>query len=245
MTSTREALTPPEEYDSAAAAPSRRVVLLGAEQRLGAALVSAFTARGFWVEAPGRGRPPTREDDASVFAIVLIAPVLVCDHGTSRPRRFRAGVDACSGADPREQGRWIQGSQRLGSPATRRGVEAIAHPGTRVAMLHFSLLLDPNPGGALEDLFTPDELPLLLHRQMTILDQPLHQALPRLWSIDTLPSRPGDGWGLGATTALHLTGSGAPYSASWMDEEARSCVDALVALRRTPAGLQSVEVLPF
>jgi hypothetical protein len=227
----------------------REILVLGARLALGTAVVAASRARGFDVidTAAERVSPPTSDGDSNLYAVVVIPPVLVFDHGDTRPRRFRVDLDAFGHDDPRDQGRWAA-TGLLGTGQIRRQIEAVAGPGTRLAMLSASLFLDPHPprsrpSSFLAREFEADELPLLLHRRLTILEGPLPRSLPQLWSIEALPSGMREGWGLGALTAFHRP----PPPASrrdQLDEEARSLLDSLVQLRRTTAGLQLGEA-PF
>jgi hypothetical protein len=212
---------------------------------LGAAIVSAFTASGFDVhdQPTALYAPSGSTASPSLYAIVLVSPVLVYDYGESRPRRYCI-VDALADGDPRGKGHWVGANKRLGTAETRRSVEAMATRGTRVSLLNASLFLDENPHGELEDVFEPSDVPLLLHEQLTILGEQLPQALPSLWSVGSLQSGSRDGWGCGVRSTLRAPPP--PFTRTdQLVDTARSLVENLARLRLTESGPQLGDEIPF
>jgi len=207
------------------------VLIVGTRSAYCMAVSRALSDEGLYVVAtPSRSTPTASEGDAPFYAIVLIAPVLVYDFGDVRPRRFAVGVDPFGDVDPRNKGRWVGANRRLGTRESRHFVETVATPGTRVAMVNASLMLNPNPRGELDGVFASSDVPLLLHEQVTLLQAPLSRAIPQIWSVDALPSGRRDGWGLGGFSALHAPPP--PFGRSdQLLESARDLVKRLERLR--------------
>lgn len=211
----------------------RTVMVVGSKEALGAAVVAALRGSAFDVVDVSAHQPVLD----GVWAVVLLPPLIVCDHGEGKPRRFLTGLDPFT--DPSSHGRPVDREQRLGTAQTRRLVETSAVPGTRLAMLSASLHLGPPLRGELDGQLAPGEL--VLHRQLTILEGPVAQSLPQLWSLDALPSVTREGWGLGALTAWAPAPDETRRRAQ-LEETAQRLVNDLLQVRRTRSGLQLGDV---
>jgi hypothetical protein len=224
---------------------SRKVLIVGKGNAFSTAVSRAFSEERLEVvAAPTNSASIVGEDDLPFYAVVLISPVLVHDYGDARPRRFSVGIDPFGAADPRKETHRVRADGHLGTDESQRFVEAVATAGTRVAMVNASLLLDPNPRGELDGLFASFEVPLLLHKQLTVLDAPLARAIPQIWSVDALPSGRRDGWGSSGFSALHTPRH--PFDRSdQLLESARDLVESLTRLRHVEGVLQSGDDIPF